>query len=392
MRSIFRTFPPALFALALLVFCSALSAQGQSRDEKVISAQGGGVNFVSGDVSVRRKGETKWQELTSKDDIKPGDVVRTGSFGRIEVLLNPGSYMRLDENSEFAFASVTPGDMRIKLGRGSVVIEAVSYGGDPGIAIKTPHTVARIIKGGIYRVDVLSTTTTEVRVREGRAVVGVEPATTLVRGGHVARVSTGGVVELAKFDKKLRDDLDEWSRERGKSLAKANQNMRRRTMNTLLASYRTDDVLDIFQRHGRYSNFGPSGAWVYLPELRCYTFVPFYGGFSSPYGHRYPNMLGWAGPGPVCNGCRGNQPNRPVIVSNSTGNGVGTLAGNGNGGGNGAGNGTGTGGGGSAPGVSNPQPAPSLPPAREVFRPEPPSRQATPSTGAAGRVLETRDN
>src|SRR5688500_1603831 len=83
-------------ALLLAVLCASTSAaagEGE-RDQRVISARAGGVNFVSGDVRVRRAGSEEWRALTTEDELKSGDLVRTGAGGRVEVLLNPGSYCR----------------------------------------------------------------------------------------------------------------------------------------------------------------------------------------------------------------------------------------------------------------------------------------------------------
>src|SRR3954468_4985932 len=74
---------------------------GQTRDDRLISAKAGGVNFVAGDVKVRRAGGQDWQSVTVKDDLKDGDSARTGADGRVEVLLNPGSYLRAGSSTEF---------------------------------------------------------------------------------------------------------------------------------------------------------------------------------------------------------------------------------------------------------------------------------------------------
>src|SRR4051812_23979175 len=81
-----------LFALFFVSACLTVFAQAQNREEHFISARAGGVNLASGDVKVRRAGADDWQTLSVKDDLKNGDVVRVGASGRVEVLLNPGSY------------------------------------------------------------------------------------------------------------------------------------------------------------------------------------------------------------------------------------------------------------------------------------------------------------
>ena len=44
-----------------------------------------------------------------------GDAVRTGLDGRVEMLLNPGSYMRVGENSEFELADNSLNNLEVRL-------------------------------------------------------------------------------------------------------------------------------------------------------------------------------------------------------------------------------------------------------------------------------------
>ena len=86
-----------------------------------------------------------------------------------------------------------------------------------------------------------------------------------------------GGVEVAKLDKKNLDALDLWSKERAEELAKLNRKLKAKQTNALLANAN-------FNRF--YGRFG-HGVWVYNPGSRCYTFLPFFGSWSSPYGSGY---------------------------------------------------------------------------------------------------------
>src|SRR5206468_2229200 len=61
-----------------LVFAVTATVQAQNREKYVISAKAGGINLVSGDVTVRHEGAKTRQALTAKDDLESGDVVLTG--------------------------------------------------------------------------------------------------------------------------------------------------------------------------------------------------------------------------------------------------------------------------------------------------------------------------
>lgn len=280
MKATYRTVARSLLTLSLFVLCAAVSAAGQNREAHVISASAGGVNFVSGESAVRRAGETGWQALGDKDSLAAGDTLRTGAGGRVELLLNPGSYLRLGENSELALADASLDNLRLKLLKGSAVVEATGFDDlRVSIAFETPQSAVSIIKSGIYRFNVLPSNVTEVAVHKGRALVGGGNPTKL-RGDKVARVE-GGNIEVAKFDKKnSSDDLDLWSRERGKMLAQANQKLSRQNVNALIASQRFPYFSAEFSRPFY-------GFWAYNSVSRCYTFLPFYDYWASPYGSWY---------------------------------------------------------------------------------------------------------
>jgi hypothetical protein len=268
----------SLFALAFVVACACGAARADVRDGRIISARAGGVNFVSGDVRVRRAGAEDWAGLTAEDELRSGDTVRTGATGRVEVLLNPGSYFRAGGSTEFTLKDADLDDLRIELRRGSAVVEATGYGygdTDLSIALATPHGLVRIVRSGVYRVNVPAAGPTELAVSKGRAYLD----RTLVKGGKVARASAGGDVEVAKLDKESRDELDFWSRDRGKELAKANERLTRRVMTAAFARSSYDNL---FSASGNNA-----GLWFFNPSARCYTFIPFFGYWRSPYGYGY---------------------------------------------------------------------------------------------------------
>ena len=109
-----------MFAATMLL---VNAAHAQSRDQYVISAKAGGINYVSGDVSIKRRGDAQWQSVTTQDDLVDGDVVRSGANGRVEMLLNPGSYFRAAENSEFELTSASLDMLQVKLFKGTFIVE-----------------------------------------------------------------------------------------------------------------------------------------------------------------------------------------------------------------------------------------------------------------------------
>ena len=286
---------PLLAVIATLFIPSTSFAQAPipSRDRFVISARAGGVNAVTGGATVRTHGKSEWELLTIKEDLQTGDSVKTGSDGRVEMLLNPGAFLRLGENSEFELVDSSLDNLEIRVLRGTAIVEAT--GADDShmqINISTPHTKIAIVRRGLYRLNVVPGDNTELIVRKGRVMLDK----TKIGGGNKVVFSSDNflVAKLQKADKKKVDSFDTWSEERSDTVAEANRKMRRREVTALMASARD-----------RWYTFFPastSGFWYFSSRYGCYTFVPYYGGWGSPYGSSYSSAFF---PGYYCGGCRG---------------------------------------------------------------------------------------
>lgn len=272
----------------MFVLCGTmLTAFGQDREHYGISAKAGGVNATLGDVTLIHRGATEWQTLASNDDLDSGDVVRTGATGRVEMLLNPGSYLRAAENSEFELTSAAVDALQVKVVRGSVIVEVT--GADEArtlIEIATPQTKISIDRKGLYRINLVANNATEVLVSKGRATVGEAPSATVVKDGK--RIIIGGdSLAATKFEKKEQDNFDAWSQQRSEELVAVNRRLSNRTIASSYANYTNRGFF------GWQRGYRSSGIWIYDPFFRGRTFLPFYPGWSSPYGRGYSRGFGF---------------------------------------------------------------------------------------------------
>lgn len=266
---------------AVSVFLSASAfAQQDNRitsaagDMYVISAKAGGINFVEGKVAVARK-DAKSGYLTKGDNVEIGDRVVTGANSKAEILLNPGSYLRLGEKSSFEFVSTDLEDLQLKLNSGSAILE-VFADKDYIVSVITPQAKFYLIESGVYRVDVLPDGTRKIEVWKGKAQIG-DKAGTVVKGGKSATIQNGQLA-VAKFDRDEKDPLEAWSKLRAKELAKINSTLQRRAMrDSLLNSYNSNN----------WNFYNSFGVWVYDPFSLNHCFLPFGYGWSSPYGYGY---------------------------------------------------------------------------------------------------------
>jgi hypothetical protein len=242
------------------------------------------VNFVEGDVTVIRKAGRSGY-LLKGDQLEIGDKVTTGANGKVELLLNPGSYVRLGSNSVFEFTTTSLDDLKLKLNKGNAIFE-VFADDEFKVAVDTPKGKIFLIESGIYRVDVLGDGSGRISVSKGRARVG-DIDSTVVKKGRQATVN-GSQADIAKFDSDIKDEFDLWSKDRAKELARISTQVRRNSMqNALTNSF-----------FGNGSGFGWNmyhsfGLWAYDPFWRSFCFVPFGYGWSSPYGYGFGPNIFW---------------------------------------------------------------------------------------------------
>lgn len=282
MRKSTQLLLPSILASILILLCVGIG-HGQNREKFVISARAGGVNAVTGRTGVHAKGSSEWEQLTIKDNLEGGDVVKTGFDGRVEILLNPGSYMRVAENSEFELTSNSLDHLEVRLMSGTAIVEAT--GADDTellINITTPHAKMAIVQRGLYRLNVVPGDLTELIIRKGRVLVS-DPQTKIKSGRRL--IFSGNAFSVAKLDKadKDSDNFDIWSRERADTVAQANRKMGSRALDSYLSRFS-----DNWMRHA--SSFS-SGVWIFNPRFGFFTFLPFYMGWGSPYGSSYSNAF-----------------------------------------------------------------------------------------------------
>src|SRR5713226_2158418 len=133
---------------AVLAALGGLPALAQS----VISAHSGLVHYVEGRVLL--DGKPVEVKITSFPEIKEGKELRTED-GRAEVLLNPGVFLRMGENSALRMVSAKLSDSRVEFLYGSMIIESSGDFAqkDDSVSILYKSASVNLRKKGIYRFD-----------------------------------------------------------------------------------------------------------------------------------------------------------------------------------------------------------------------------------------------
>ncbi len=274
-------FSVALICLTVSAISFAQTAPTSISDMYLISSKAGKVNLIEGTVSVERN-NGKSSGLKQGDNLVVGEKASTGSNGKAEVLLNPGSYLRLGENSEFEFSTNDLDDLQLKLNRGSAIFEIITNT-DQGfvVGIQTPQTKTLILESGVYRIDVLADNSTKVSVWKGKAQVG-EKQSFIVKDGKFAIVKDSQTA-IAKFDRDNKDALDTWSKLRAKDLMAINAKLREANLrNSLINSF----------NNGGWNSYESYGVWVFNRFTGSWCYLPFGGyGNRNPYGWGYNHNI-----------------------------------------------------------------------------------------------------
>ena len=273
--------PPISILAVALILCSSIMSLAQNREKFVISAKAGGINAITGDATVSSRGDAR--QLMITDDLNSGDRVRTAFDGRVEILLNPGSYLRLGGNSEVELLDNSLANLEVRLLRGTAIVEATGADGlELNIGISTPHTRLAIVRQGLYRLNVVPEDATELIVRKGRVILS--DSHTKVKGGNkvIFSATNFSVAKLNDQEKKVKDDVEVWSKDRAKTLAKANSRITNTMLTSALTSYGGFNY--------PFSSRG-LGVWFFNARSGCYTFLPFYYGWGSPYGSSYSTSM-----------------------------------------------------------------------------------------------------
>jgi hypothetical protein len=244
-------------SLAIGVFVS-----GSAFAQYVISAHSGVVQSVDGRAYLNDQPvQPKFGQFP---DIKENQEFRTEE-GRAEILLTPGVFLRLGENSSIRMASNKLTDTRVEVLNGSVMVESDNVlkndAKDNAVMLLYKGNTMILAKHGLYRVDA---DPARFQVYEGEAIVKGDSGQVTLKSGK--ETALAGVLMAENFDKKAADELYLWSSQRSSYLAKAS----------------ASSAMSL-----RNSSGGSYSPWQFNPMFGMFTFVPYGGVAYSPFGYGF---------------------------------------------------------------------------------------------------------
>jgi hypothetical protein len=195
--------------------------------QTITSAHSGTVYYFEGNVSID---STPIQSKVGMfSDLKERSVLRTAR-GRAEVLLTPGVFLRVGENSAIKMLDNRLVSTRVEILSGTVIVESddpqMSLRDSP-VALLYKDFEVQLVKYGLVEI---SSNPAQIKVYRGEAVVDIASASTASKR---ARVRKGQLLPFSemllsqKFNDKIGDALYLWARGRAQSLSAANTSLDR---------------------------------------------------------------------------------------------------------------------------------------------------------------------
>jgi hypothetical protein len=195
------------------------------------------------------------------------DQTLTTQVGKVEILLTPGVFFRVAENSAVKMISPDLATTRVELDKGRALVEVIEIRNQNDIEIVQNGGSTKLLKNGLYEFDADHS---QVRVFKGNAEVTV--ANQKITLGENREVAFSADVKLRSqsFDPKMfEDEFYRWASLRSGYLSEASVSTARAYMGAGPGLYAPG-----------WTGFG----WYWDPWFGVYTFVPAGGVFYDPFG------------------------------------------------------------------------------------------------------------
>ncbi len=258
----------SLFLAALL----SAPAWAGNNNASSNSAVPGTLNYVEGQAYVDNQPID--HNSVGKTTLEVGQSLSTDK-GKAELLLTPGVFLRVGDNSSVRMMAAGLTDTELQLDQGHAMVEVDQIYPQNDLRVTLGKATTKILKPGLYDFDLRQN---QVRVFDGEAAVQEGDRQIKLKAGHDLSIAGDSLYKEAKFDKKAfnGDDLYSWSSLRSDYVAEANVDA-------------AQMVLAGGWGPGYWGGgfWGPGwgwGGWYWDPWFSAYTFMPWDGIFYSPFG------------------------------------------------------------------------------------------------------------
>jgi hypothetical protein len=306
-----RSMMIALLGLGLMgspVFAAGTDAdQGNARVSQPRQAVPGTVNYIEGAVYLNGS------QLNAKDagntTVQPGQEISTGN-GKAEVLLTPGVFLRLDNNSTAKMISPDLALTQVELEKGRAGVEVDEIHDQNDLQVIDAGVTTRLNKQGYYAFDADHP---EAMVFKGEAHVQVgDNKWKKIKGEHEFALNNGQLAneKAQKFDKDdAKDELYNWNSLRSQYMAEANNQMASEYTGPYAGPGWYWDPWRFGYAYMGMSPFASPFGWGFYPYGYGGGGYPYWGGgitYYRPLGRIHRGYVGGGHHGYVGGAVRGN--------------------------------------------------------------------------------------
>ena len=182
--------------------------------QSVISARAGLIQVSDGNVFLD---DQRLEPRAGKfEQMKEGSVLRTEQ-GRAEILLTPGVFLRISDNSAIHMISNRLADTRVRFLSGSAIIDAAGPSANTLATVLFIDYQIHIGRDGRYR---LNGDPPELKVDRGEARVELDGHSVDIQAGFVLPINNGLVAR--RLNTLPTDSLDDWNKTRDDSISQDN--------------------------------------------------------------------------------------------------------------------------------------------------------------------------
>ncbi|MBV8829320.1 MAG: hypothetical protein JO108_08865 [Acidobacteriaceae bacterium] len=247
--------------------------------QTVISVNSGVIHFSEGAVFV--DGNKLEQKFGKFPALANNSVLKTEK-GRAEVLLTPGTVLRLDYNSSMRMLSNTLADTKVEFLKGSVIVDSSDASSEKGAVLKYGSSEIRFPQPGVYRIDAEPAT---LRVYSGQAEIAADGKKTEIDSSHLYFLDAA--LDTPKYEDGTEDEFYRWAHNRTETiladnrLAKQTKEEGSNADGSTADSDDDDDDLDLNAFGGPLPSLGGSAPGYSYPGVNPPLSIPAPGAYPS---------------------------------------------------------------------------------------------------------------
>ena len=213
------------------------------------------ISLIEGDVQIKTTDAGDWGYASINTPLAEGDQVWVPQDARVELQLNTGTYIRLDQSSALQILSMDKDSSQFYLTQGNTYIFYDAQAREGAIQVDTPDASTRAFAKAVFRID-MSEQYTDVAVYKGYVETENNVGKTRINEGQMVSLGQNTNGEVAPMGPP--DEWATWNNSRNHSVY-AEKGASSRYLPAELSTYSSD--LD------------NSGRWVQVPDYG-YVWTP----------------------------------------------------------------------------------------------------------------------